>query len=155
MTKGSELFHRICERNALEQVAMERTTVGITIQSHEVEMPLVRIDHPFHKGNKVLEELCFVHDNDLEPKDILQRNVIQVAYRNARSALVVVRRNLRLTVSYIICVFDHEHWSIESSISGNNAQNAGGLARKHRSQENLERHLRIEVVVHLNGRSNR
>jgi hypothetical protein len=34
MAKGRELFHSVCQRNALQKVTLERTAVIIAIEAH-------------------------------------------------------------------------------------------------------------------------
>jgi hypothetical protein len=65
-------------------------------------MFLMCVYYPFYKGNEVLEELGFIHNNHLESEDVLQSNVIEVLYDDTRSPLTVMCGNLGRTVT---CIF--------------------------------------------------
>jgi hypothetical protein len=121
--KCRELLHRVGKRNTVEKVALEWTAVGVSVESYKVEVPLVRIYHPLHKGNKVLEKLGFVHNDDLETKDVLQSNVIQVPNSKARSPLVVMCSDLVCAVPCIVGMLDDEDGRIHCRITRNNTQN--------------------------------
>ena len=114
--KGCEFFHRVREGDALEQVALKRTAVRVSIESYEVEVLLVRVHHPLYKGNEALKKLSFVDDENLEAEDILQSNIVEVAHSNARSSLIVVRGNLILAIPDVICMLNHEDRHIECGI---------------------------------------
>jgi hypothetical protein len=133
MAKCSELLNRISKRDTLKQVALKGASVGVSIESHKVEMPSMCIHYPFHKGHQVAKKLCLINDDNSEAEDILERNVIQIANRDTRSTLVVVSYDFVTTVANIAGMFHYEHRSIESCIPGKNTQNARGLPRKHRT----------------------
>ncbi len=49
VAKGSEFLNRIGERDTLKQVALKGASVGVSIESHKVEMPSMCIHYPFNK----------------------------------------------------------------------------------------------------------
>jgi hypothetical protein len=131
--KGREFFHPVRQGNTLEKVALEGAAVGVSVESHESEVLLVRVDHPLHKGNQPLEKLSFIHDENLEPEDILESNVVQVAHCDTRSSLVVVRGNLVRAVTSVIGMLNDENGHVQRGIPGKDAEDPRGLARKHRT----------------------
>jgi hypothetical protein len=133
MAKCSELLNRISKRDTLKQVALKGTSVGVSIESHKVEMPSMCIHYPFHKRHEVTKKLCLINDDNSEAEDVLEGNVIQIANRDTRSPLVVVSYDFVATVANIAGMFHYEHGSIESGVTGKNTQNARGLPRKHRT----------------------
>jgi hypothetical protein len=121
-TQGRELLHRIGEGNTLKQIALEGATVGIPVEPHEGEMPVVGIDNPLHKGDKVSEELGLVHNENLVSKDVLHPNVVKVAHGKTRDSLVVVRNDLGSTIACVVGVLDDKHGHTESGIPRENAE---------------------------------
>jgi hypothetical protein len=145
-TEGRETLHVVCERNAVEKLS-KGPAIRVAIESHEIEMLSMRIDDPFDKRHEALEKLGFVNNQNGKARPILQPKVVEVAYSDTRGPLSVVRRNLVAAVSRIVCMLDDKNRSVEGRIPRNETQNPTGLARKHRTHEDGQGHLRRTCVV--------
>ena len=63
-TEGSQSFNAVGKRKTGQEFS-KGTTVGIAIQSNQIQVLFQTVDHSFNKGNKTGEKLGLVNENDL------------------------------------------------------------------------------------------
>jgi hypothetical protein len=63
-----------------------------------------------------MEKLSLIHDDNLEARPVVESEVIEVAYRDTRSPLSIVRRNLVATVAGVLRMLDDENRGLKSCI---------------------------------------
>jgi hypothetical protein len=150
VAKRSHFLNGVGKRNALKQLS-EWTTVGITIESNQVEILVQRIDQELTEGNKTLEKLRFVDDDHLESNKILHHQIVERSHGNAGSPLASVCDNLVATVSNVVGMLNHQDWSVDRRIPRDDVNNPTRLPRKHGTQNQMKGHLRTTSEIPVNG----
>lgn len=133
MAEGSDSFNTIRKRDTVYQLA-KRLTVGIAIQSHQIEgFPVVFHNAPC-KGNERLEKMRFVYDDNIKPPERLVFDIIQADYTTTGDTTLVMRDHVvLLPVAIVACVLQDKNAHSYRCVPTDDAQNAGRLARKHRT----------------------
>ena len=126
--------------------------IGITIKSHKKERLLMPFNNPADKVDESGEKVCLIDDDNVEPRKCLILQLVETHETTARNSTLVMRDDIiMLPISVIAGVFDDKNAHADRCMTTLDAQNAGGLPRKHRSEDDVERHLRIDLVFRVNG----
>jgi hypothetical protein len=97
--------------------------------------------------------LGFVEDDNCEPQDVFVAHVVQRLNALARDTALVMRNDVIFdSIPAVVCVLEDKDSLSNARVPRHDAEDARGLARKHGTQNNVERHLRLSVVLSLNGR---
>jgi hypothetical protein len=136
-TKGSDALHPIGKWNTLQEFP-KGSAIGVSIQAYQEETSVIVFDHLFRKVYQSGKEVGFIDDDDLIA---FQTNFIQILYPNTRDSPLVVRDHVVfVTVTDVTRMFDNQHTHSQTSIAGNNTQNAGGFSREHGTNDDIKRH---------------
>jgi hypothetical protein len=95
----------IGQRNAVKDLS-KPTTVGISIQTYEIDVLPMSVDRPLNKRYEILEELCLIHDDNLVRCDI---DIFEILRMNARNTPAIMRRHDALAVPIVRNVRNHQH----------------------------------------------
>jgi hypothetical protein len=79
-TEGRETFHMVRQRDAVEKLS-ERSAIGVSVETDEIEMLPQGIDDPFHKRHKSTKKVGLVHDQDIVANEVLGNQVIKALDR--------------------------------------------------------------------------
>lgn len=141
MAKCRNPFYPIRKRDALQKFP-KRHAIAVSVQSHQKEALLHVIHNPPNKGNKPSEKVRFVDDDNVEPNKLCILDFIQGPNLNARSSPIIVRDDVVfIAIPTIACMFDNKNTTTNADVTRDDAENTRRLARKHRANDEVKRHL--------------
>ena len=131
MTEGSHAFDTICERNAVKKLS-KPSPIAVSIETHQIQMLVVRIYDAFHESNESMEKLGFVYDDHIIRQQFIEPNVKKIAHSTTRRAMTIVRNYILIVaIPNIARVFDHKNAHTKRIVLRDNGKNAGTLPCEH------------------------
>ena len=153
MAESCNSFDPIGKWNALQKFS-KRHAIAVPIQPHQKEALSHFVYNAPNKRNQPSEKMCFVHDDDIKFADLTVLHLVQRRNPNARSSPIVVCDDIVfVAVPNITRMFDNENAATDADVARDDAENTRGFARKHRANDEVERHLRETRASYLNERS--
>ena len=152
MAKSRNSFDPIGKWNALQKFS-KRHAIAVAVKSHQKEALSHLIHNAPNKRNQPSEKMRFIHDDHIKFADLTILHLVQCRNANAGCSPIIVCDDIVfVTVPDIARMLDNENATTDADVPRDDAENARGLARKHRANDEIKRHLRETRASYLNER---